>query len=107
MQKTSLNPNEYNILSQFMTTNSIKKNTQYKYISSFRQYWKYCNKYGYNPWYMYNDIKYWCYYLLQRVDNNSISILKSDKRGITFIFVDIFGYNNPFKGAYYKLFSKH
>ena len=89
-----------------MLTASIKNTTKNSYISAFRQYWKYCNKYGYDPWYMYNNIQYWCHYLLWRVDNNSIYVLKKDRRGITYIFVDLFNYNTPFVGTYYALFIK-
>ena len=89
-----------------MTSTSIQTITRNNCISSLRQYWKYCNKHGYNPWKYYKDIKYWCHYLLVRVEANSFSIAKTDRRGITYIFVDIFKYDTPFEGYYYTLFMK-
>ena len=89
-----------------MTTSSIKIVSRNHYISSFRQYWRYCNKNNYDPWYYYDDIKYWCHYILIRVEENSFAVAKTDKRGITYIFCDIFKYDTPFKGYYYELFSK-
>ena len=55
---------------------------------------------------MYDDVKYWCHYLLWRTSKYSISVLKKDRRGITFIFVDLLNYDTPFKGYYYALFVK-
>ena len=89
-----------------MIKNSIKTKSVYGYIGSFRQYHKYCIKEGYNPWFYYNDIKYWCYYLLQRVSTHSLSVFIRDKRGISFIFNDIFGYPKIFHGQLYETFRK-
>ena len=102
--QTHLNDTHITALNKFMINNSIKNNTKTRYISQYRQYWKYCQQFNYDPYYMYPSTQYWCHYLLWRVTNNSISVLKSSRRGITYIFVDVLLHKSPFNGPYYKLF---
>ena len=104
MHPSSLHGYHLTALNQFMVKDSIKQCTMYQYISHFRQYFNYCITHKYHPWTYYTDIKYWCYYLLWRITHNSISVFVGDKRGISFIFNDLFGFPVIFKGKYYDSF---
>lgn len=93
-------------LNTFMTQTSIRSSSKGRYISSFRQYHKYCITNNFDPWCYYTSPQYWCYYLLTRVRTFSYYVFKTDRRGISFIYMDCLKFGNPFDNEYFKIFHR-
>lgn len=108
LHPTGLQAGQHNELNVFMAKDAYKSKTVPRYVSGFRQYYRYCIEFKYNPWlYEGRKIKYWCSYLLYRVRKYSISVLINSRRGITYVFMDLFHYPyNVFVGEYYADFIR-
>ena len=79
-----------------MVKDSIQWDTAKRYIGQIRIWHQYCKSKNISIWNQPTNVKVYCAYLLQRVQQYSINVLTSSMRGITFLYVDLLQQQSPF-----------